>query len=122
MGNEVFYTPIENVKEMTEYMHHHYPGYRDKINACLDSSQFAKAVGRFDSESTMGKAMVYPDDFLRKWALRVPNEPFDEQLKMQKQLVEAQDGEESDAESDIEEPVTKRAVEMPVAQQNQGVH
>ena len=49
-----------------------------------------------------------PDFYLEKYAIRVPNQPFEQQQKIHKKLVEAQDGEDSDMESDVEEEVVKR--------------
>jgi len=54
--------------------------------------------------------MAYSDGELRKHCKKVDNISFEEQLKLQKVLVEPQDGEESDMDSEQEEPVSKRQV------------
>lgn len=53
---------------------------------------------------------MYPDKTLHANAVRVKNEPFEEQMKLRKKLVESQDGEESDNESDVEEVATEKMV------------
>ena len=60
--------------------------------------------------------MAYSDGELRQHCRKVDNISFEEQLKLQKVLVEPQDGEESDMDSEQEEPVTKRAVPQPALQ------
>jgi hypothetical protein len=60
--------------------------------------------------------MAYSDGELRQHCRKVDNISFEEQLKLQKVLVEPQDGEESDMDSEQEEPVTKRPVPQPVLQ------
>ena len=51
------------------------------------------------------------DTLLEKYAKRVPNQSFEEQSRIVKKLVEPQDGEDSDIESDMEEQVIKRPVQ-----------
>ena len=49
-----------------------------------------------------------------KWCVRVPNISFQEQLKLHKVLVEAQDGEDSDNESDVEDFVKEEVKRAPI--------
>jgi hypothetical protein len=80
----------------------------------MEPTQLHRAFGHFENDikkDTQFRNEVFHNEYLLKVCRRVPNVSFDDQLKMHRVLVEPQDGEESDNESDIEEPVaTKRLV------------
>ncbi len=47
--------------------------------------------------------LLNPDELLKKYATRIQNQPFEQQKRIFKVLVEEMGGEESEYESDLEE-------------------